>query len=99
MLGVTPVDENIEVNVHGQSVSFEYVAEKNPDYLFVVDRGAAVSGGDSSATQVLDNELINSTDAAKEDHIVMLNPDYWYLSGGGLQSTAAMVQEIDEVLE
>lgn len=99
VLGVKPVDEDIEVNTHGQSVSFEYVAEKNPDYLFVVDRGAAVSGGDSSATQVLDNELINNTDAAKEDHIVMLNPDYWYLSGGGLQSTAEMVQEIDDVLE
>ena len=94
VFGLAAADENIEASTHGQSVSFEYVAEKNPQYLFVVDRGAAV-GGKSSAEKVLDNKLVNGTDAAKNDHIIYLDPNYWYLSGGGLISTAEMIKEVE----
>jgi iron complex transport system substrate-binding protein len=94
VFGLAQADENIESSTHGQSISFEYIAEKNPEYLFVVDRGAVV-GGKSSAEGVLDNELVNGTDAAKNGHIIYLNPNYWYLSGGGLISTDEMAKEID----
>lgn len=98
VFGLVAADENIEASTHGQSVSFEYVAEKNPQYLFVVDRGAVV-GGKSSAAKVLDNKLINGTDAAKNDHIIYLDPNYWYLSGGGLVSTAEMVKEVEAAIQ
>ncbi|MCM3217584.1 siderophore ABC transporter substrate-binding protein [Niallia taxi] len=94
VFGLAQADENIEASTHGQSISFEYIADKNPEYLFVVDRGAVV-GGESSAAKVLDNELVNGTDAAKDGHIIYLNPNYWYLSGGGLVSTEEMAKEID----
>lgn len=97
VLGVTPVDKNIEVSTHGQSISFEYIVEKNPDYLFVVDRGAVV-GGQSSAKQVVENDLVKNTKAFKEGHIVYLNPEYWYVSGGGLVSVTEMIKEIEKSL-
>ncbi|MFC7062896.1 siderophore ABC transporter substrate-binding protein [Halobacillus seohaensis] len=97
VLGVKAVDEAIEASTHGQSISFEYISEKNPDYLYVVDRGAVV-GGQSSAKQVVENEIVMKTNAYEQDQIVYLDPQYWYLSGGGLQSVAAMVNEIDESL-
>ena len=101
VFGLKPVDENIEVSTHGQSVSFEYIVEKNPNYLFVVDSGAVVTTGEgaSSAKQVLENDLIKGTKAYKENHIVYLDPNYWYLSGGGLISVAEMVKEIEAGLE
>lgn len=98
VFGVKPADEKIEVSTHGQSVSPEYIVEKNPDYLFVIDRGAAVEG-ESSAKQVIENELVKKTKAYENDNIVYLNPDYWYLSGGGLVSVAEMVKEIEKGLE
>ncbi|PKG23433.1 siderophore ABC transporter substrate-binding protein [Niallia nealsonii] len=98
VFGLAAADENIKASTHGQSVSFEYVAEKNPQYLFVVDRGAVV-GGNSSAEKVLDNKLVNGTDAAKNDHIIYLNPNYWYLSGGGLVSTAEMIKEVEAAIQ
>jgi iron complex transport system substrate-binding protein len=73
--------------------------ETDPDYLFVVDRGAVVEGGESSAKQVVENELVQGTKAYKEGNIVYLDPNYWYLSGGGLMSTAEMVKEIDKGLK
>lgn len=102
VIGITPVDENIEVSTHGMSISFEYIAEKDPDYLFVVDRGAVVTSGSGDSTtsqQLIENELTANTKAYKEGNIVYLDPNYWYLSGGGLTSVAEMVKEIERALQ
>ena len=97
VFGFTPSDANIEVSTHGQSVSFEYVMEQNPDYLFVVDRSAVVAGSGEAvpAKQVIENDLVKNTTAYKEGHIVYLDPNYWYLSGGGLESIQEMIKEVD----
>lgn len=97
-LGVTPADEKIEASTHGQNVSFEYIAETNPDYLFVIDRNMIV-GGEASAKKTLDNDLVQGTNAAKNNHIVYLDPYYWYISGGGLVSVAEMANEIKEGIQ
>lgn len=98
VFGLTPADEQIEVSTHGQNVSFEYLIEKDPNYLFVVDRGAVVEG-QSSAEKTLDNELVERTKAYQNEHIIYLNPDYWYLSGGGLTSVEEMVKEVEAGIE
>ena len=99
VLGVKPVDKNIKAATHGMSVSFEYIAEKNPDYLFVIDRDQVVSGeGGQPAEQVLDNDLVKGTKAYKDKNIVYLDPNYWYLSGGGLVSLGEMVKEVEAAL-
>ncbi len=91
--GVTAVDENIEASTHGQSVGFEYIVEKNPNYIFVIDRNAAV-GTSVDGSQAFENDLMNATTAYKEGNIVFLDPEVWYLSTGGLQSTEKMIAEI-----
>lgn len=102
VLGFTPVDDKIEASTHGQSVTSEYVAEKNPDYLFVVDRGVAVAaenGESTTAKQTIENDLVKNTKAFKDGHIVYLDPNYWYLSGGGLLSVQEMVKEIGDSIK
>ncbi len=96
--GVTPVDTTIDAGTHGQKATFEYVAEKNPQYLFVVDR-AAVTGGNTSAKELFDNELVARTDAYKNDNIVYLDPTIWYTSVGGFTSTLKMVEEVDAAIK
>lgn len=96
--GVTPIDDTIEASTHGQNVSFEYIAEKNPNYMFVVDRNKIV-GGEYSAEKTLNNDLVNKTNAAKNENIIYLNPEYWYVSGGGLISVSEMVKEVAAGLE
>ncbi|UTR13328.1 siderophore ABC transporter substrate-binding protein [Salipaludibacillus sp. LMS25] len=93
--GVTPADENIEDANHGQNVSFEYVVETDPDYLFVIDRGAIVSGdGEDTAEDTLDNDLIQQTTAYEEGNIIYLDPELWYIAGGGLNSVSLMANEV-----
>ncbi|MNN99776.1 putative ABC transporter solute-binding protein YclQ precursor [compost metagenome] len=63
--------------------------------MFVVDRGAAVDGAAKTGAKALvENELVKKTNAFKNNHIVYLDQNYWYLSGGGLESVAAMVNEV-----
>ena len=85
-LGITNKDETIEESNHGQQVTFEYLAEQNPEYIFVVDKGSAI-GGEGTAKALFDNDLIKSTDAYKNDKIVYLDSAAWYVVAGGLDST------------
>jgi len=97
VFGFQAADEKIEVSTHGQNVSFEYIAETNPDILFVVDRDAAV-GGDASAKDSIENDLVKKTNAYEDGKIIYLDPDYWYLSGGGLLSMKEMIKEMEDSL-
>lgn len=96
--GFKQADENIEASTHGQSVSFEYVLEKNPDILFVVDRTQAI-GGDATNDNITDNELIKQTNAGKNGKVITLQPDVWYLSGGGLESVHLMIEDVTKALD
>lgn len=91
--GFPAADDNIEVANHGQSVSFEYILEVNPDKIFVIDR-AAVAGGSQAAENVLDNDIVKMTRAYQSDNIHYLNSHVWYVSSGGIQSTNIMIDEI-----
>ncbi len=97
VFGFKAVDEGIEVSTHGQNVSYEYVLEKNPDIIFVVDRDAVVTEG-ASAKKDIENDIVKKTNAYKDGKMIYLNPEVWYLSGGGLQSVAEMAKEVEAAL-
>ncbi|SDN41754.1 iron complex transport system substrate-binding protein [Psychrobacillus sp. OK028] len=98
--GFKQTDENLEVSTHGQSVAYEYVLEKNPDILFVVDRDAVVAaGGESGTKAAIENDIVNKTNAAQNDNIIYLDPEVWYLAGGGIESENAKVDAVLEALK
>jgi len=94
VLGFKAADEKIEISTHGQNITFEYILEKNPDVLFVIDRDAAIGNG-ASAKDSVENELVKKTNAYKNGKIIYLNGEYWYLSGGGLLSMKEMIEEVE----
>ncbi|TNG89692.1 ABC transporter [Testudinibacter aquarius] len=92
--GFTQADTGIKESRHGMKVSFEYVLDKNPDYIFVVDRTAAITNKSGNAKKVFDNALIKGSKAYQNGNIVFLDSVNWYLVMGGLQSMKAMNQEM-----
>lgn len=93
VFGIAPAVADIEVATHGQPISNEFIQEVNPDILYVIDRSAAIKRNALNKEQ-FSNELIQVTKAYKNDKIIFLNPEIWYLSGGGLQSIQMMIDEI-----
>lgn len=92
-LGFGNVDTTLEDATHGQTISFEYILEKNPEFLFVLDRGA-IMGDATPAKEIIENELVKKTQAYEKGQIVYLSPEPWYLSGGGFTSTQLMLEDI-----
>lgn len=98
-LGIEPADSDIQADTHGEAVSFEYVAETDPEWLFVLDRDVAVGESEGGAAQaVLDNELVAQTRAWKKDQVVYVDPTRWYVVGSGLSTLDAMVTEVQQAV-
>jgi iron complex transport system substrate-binding protein len=96
--GFKTVDDTLDASTHGQNVAYEYVLEKNPDMIFVIDRTNAIGGADDTSA-VSDNELVKETTAGKTGKIVVLNSAIWYLSGGGIESTQLMLDDVKKALD
>ncbi|WP_273792731.1 siderophore ABC transporter substrate-binding protein [Brucella anthropi] len=97
--GVKPVAADLSIGNHGQPVSSEFILETNPDWLFVIDRDAAIGREGNSAKQVLDNELVRRTNAWKQDQIVYLNAQNWYLIGGGLGALHSTIDQLSQAFD
>lgn len=92
-LGFKPADHNIKSSRHGQNVTNEYVSEKNPGIIFAMDRGQAI-GEQSSAKQVLSNDVLKNVKAIKDKKVVEVDPKLWYFASG---STTTTIKQIDEL--
>jgi iron complex transport system substrate-binding protein len=98
--GVTPAAADLTTKGnHGQPISQEFILKTNPDWLFVIDRDAAIGREGNSAQQVLDNDLVRQTTAAKKDQIVYLKSVNWYLVGGGLNGLHGTIDQLSEVFD
>lgn len=102
LIGMEAGFENIATDVnstHGNESSFELLVEKNPDYIFVIDRDSAIGKeGAQLAKDVMDNELVQQTKAYKDNHIVYLSSTVWYLSEGGITAMDTMLKDIEQVI-
>lgn len=86
-LGLPEVIEGLTDTPHGESVSFEFIRETNPDWILVLDRVAAIGAEGESAQATLDNPLVAETTAAQKGQILYLNAGDIYIAGGGITST------------
>ncbi|MFI7050345.1 siderophore ABC transporter substrate-binding protein [Streptosporangium sandarakinum] len=97
-LGVKPAAGGLSTDVHGNAVSAEFIAKADPDLLYVVDRDSAIGQDGAAAKQVLDNELVNGTKAAKNGKIVYLDSFTWYVAPTALSSVEAMIKAVGDSL-
>ena len=98
VFGIKPADPALQVATHGQAVSYEYILETNPDWIFVVDRDAAIGQQAQPAAALLDNELVRQTKAWKDGHVVYLDSAKLYLTASGLKSQQDIVDQLTQAL-
>ena len=91
-----PVDANAEKGKRPLLIP-DVVADLNPDVILVIDRSAAIGAGawDKAA---FETDGVKKTNAYKDGKIIVLQPDLWYLSGGGLDSLNRQVQAVAAAL-
>lgn len=95
-LGLAEAVETESEGRHGQPVSFEFIADADPDWLLVIDRAAAIGEEGARAAATLDNPMVARTTAWQEDQVVYLDAADAYVVGGGAQ---AMERTLDTLIE
>lgn len=95
------IAKDTETSSHGNEASFEYVLDVNPEYIFVLDRDAAIgTEGAKLAAEVMDNELVNKTTAAKNGNVIILeNPNIWYTAENGITALGIMISDLETALQ
>lgn len=87
-------------STHGNEASFELIVSLNPDYIFVMDRDAAIATeGAQLAQEIMENELVMGTDAYKNGNLIILeHPNVWYTAEGGITSLSIMLSDLETAL-
>ncbi|WP_312519103.1 siderophore ABC transporter substrate-binding protein [Massilia sp.] len=93
--GIKPAVGKLDTSNHGQAISFEFIQKTNPDWLFVIDRDAAIGREGASAAKFLDNELVRQSTAWKNKQVVYLDGFNWYTLGGA--GITAMQENVDQL--
>lgn len=91
------VDAAADTSTHGNEASFEFIVKTNPDYVFVLDRDAAIgTDGAKLARDIVENELVMGTDAYKNGRIIYLShPAAWYTAEGGITALDRMLADLE----
>lgn len=95
-LDIPAADPQIDAGEHGDAVSFEFIAEIDPDWLIVVDRAAAIGSNEQNAKATLDNELISNTKAWQSGQVIYVPSSNVYIAAGGVRSTMAVFDALAE---
>lgn len=99
-VGFTNIVSEDVTSTHGNESSFELLVDLNPEYMFILDRDAAISTeGAKLAEEIMNNELVAKTDAYKNDNIIYLaHPSIWYTAEGGITALDYMLSDLESEL-
>ena len=99
-IGFENLGDTGSTSTHGNESSFELLVEWNPEYIFVLDRDAAIgTDGAQLAQEIMENELTMQTSAYQNGNIVYLeHPAVWYTAEGGITALDYMLSDLEGAL-
>lgn len=68
--------------------------KQNPDFIIVLDRGAVNTQNYAAKQHIQSHPLLKNSQAVKENRVIFVDADAWYLTGAGLDNTAFMLEEL-----
>ncbi|MBA4490664.1 siderophore ABC transporter substrate-binding protein [Paracoccus sp. S1E-3] len=97
--GLAPAIADLQAEQgHGNVLTHEAIAQADPDWLLVLDRGAAVGEDGQSAEATLKSPLVEGTKAWKNGNVVYLPAAELYIGGGGYSSLVAVIDTLTAAL-
>lgn len=97
--GLQEAATGLQADTHGNAISHEFIAERDPDWLIVLDRGAAIGQDGESAEETLRSPLVEGTKAWKNGNVIYLEPASTYISGGGYTALTRNLDRLTEALK
>ncbi|MGD8111605.1 siderophore ABC transporter substrate-binding protein [Vibrio sp. TRT 17S01] len=95
---VAAVEQELKESTHGDLISFEFIREVNPEYLFILDRDKLSNRKSTRTIESFNNDLVKQTRAFQNGHVRSLNFFAWYIAMGGVTATELMIEDMSNVL-
>ncbi|QCO21469.1 ABC transporter substrate-binding protein [Acinetobacter cumulans] len=73
--------------------------EAQPDYIILLDRGAVNTQQYTAKDSIKTHPVLSQSDAVKNNQVINVNADSWYLTGAGLDNTIAMLKELKRAIQ
>mgnify|MGYP000141181047 FL=1 len=87
--------KGIKESRHGDLVSYEFIREKNPSTLLVIDKDILINKGKGSTVKRdFENALVKATNAYQNKQLAYLDINAWYLSIAGMRATEQMIADV-----
>ena len=96
-LGLNLIDQgDRKGDAHGIPVSFEFIAEKNPDWIYALDRLVAIGEQGASAKETLSNKLVEGTTAWQKNQVIYPDGASLYINIGGPSAVKVTLTELKD---
>lgn len=92
--GLPEAYADITAENHGESISFEFIADVNPEWILVIDRLAAIGRDGEAAAATMDNPLVANTIAGEKGQIIYLDSAPLYLAAGGANAMQIVLDQL-----
>lgn len=93
-LAVKAASQDNNGGLHGQPVSNEYILSHDPDIIFVIDRTAVMAKKQPQAATLIDNPLIRQTKAWKNNKIILVDAQAWYVTGASMTALQHIITDV-----
>lgn len=93
-LGVKPASSADATSLHGETISSEFIAQTDPDILYIVDRTAVMQQQETINADNVSNPLLKSTKAWKNGNVVFVNADAWYTTSASPTSIQIIMDDV-----
>ena len=96
-LGINHADKKMKANSSGAVISYEYLVRKNPDKIFVINRGKNAKS--SRLPEPLNNSVIKDVKAVKNNEITLFEANKWFFNEGGVQATIDQMNDVEKAFK
>jgi len=79
--------------------TLEKIANANPHWLLVLDRGAINDGEKTAKATLAQHKALSQTEAFKNHRVIYLEPNPWYVVTGGLANLKHITDELVEQMQ
>ncbi len=97
--GFTQAAPGLKTKRHGDVISFEFINKVNPAHLIILDADKLRNQFSSRTKEEFSNPLIEATLSYKNDNILYVDMNAWYLAMGGVVATERMLAEIKQLID
>lgn len=75
------------------------IAQAEPDWLMVLDRGAINGGEKTAANTLAEHPVLSQTKAFKEGRVYYVDPNGWYIVGTGLNNMQRITEDMLKAMQ